>query len=76
MLIHKKTLVGLEIDLFPNISFDIINNMVNYFKTYRCVLDFGGLRIGLILKRKQAIKLKQLFIIYTSPSSQDLVVYL
>ena len=55
MLIHKKTLVGLEIDLFPNIYFDIINNMVNYFKTYRCVLDFGGLRIGLILKENKQL---------------------
>ena len=37
---HRQTLAGLGIDLFTNISVEIIENMVDYFKTHMCVLDF------------------------------------
>ena len=50
MIKHEKTLASLDIDLFTNISFEIFENIVKYFKTDICALDFGSLFIGLILK--------------------------
>ena len=35
-LIHRETLVGIEIDLFANIYFGKLDNMVKYFKIHWC----------------------------------------
>ena len=50
MMIHKKTLVGLEIDLFTHISVEIIHNIVKDFNTHRCALDFDSLFIVILAK--------------------------
>ena len=46
---HKKALAGLDIDLFTNISVEIIENMVKDFKTQRCALDFDSLFLSLLV---------------------------
>ena len=43
---HKKTLVGLCIELFTIIHVDRIENMVNCFETHRCALEFDSLFLG------------------------------
>ena len=48
---HGRILAVLDIDLFTNISFEIIENMVEYFKTNRCELEFDSLFIGPLLNK-------------------------
>ena len=51
-MIHKKSLSGLDIDLFNNISVGIFEKMVKDFKLHRCALDFDSLSLCLIVKDK------------------------
>ena len=74
LMIHKQTIAGLGIDLFTHICVKIIYIMVKYFNTCRCMLGFGALFFSLPVKEKR--DKKHLFIIYKSPSSQDLEMYL
>ena len=55
---HKKNLEGLDIELFTNISVEIIDNMVKNLKIHRLTLDFDSLFLGLILEFKKMMKLK------------------
>ena len=48
LMSHRHTLAGLDIYLFTRISVERINNMVKYFKTHRCALDFDSLFLGLL----------------------------
>ena len=50
LMSHRKTLVGLGIDLLTNIYVDIIENMVKYFNTHRCEIGFDSLFLILIVK--------------------------
>ena len=50
LMIHKKTPAGLGIDLFTHISIEIIYNMVKYFKTQTCELDFDIIFIDILEK--------------------------
>ena len=52
LMIHRKTLSGLDIDLFTNISIKTIYNMVTDFKTHRCALDFDSIFLVLFGKIK------------------------
>ena len=49
-LIHKETLVGLDIDLFANIPVEILDNMVKYFKTNKSALDFDRCFLNILVK--------------------------
>ena len=53
MMSHRKTLAGLDIDLFTHIYVERIYNMVRYFDTHRCALDFDSLFLGFIAKEKE-----------------------
>ena len=50
MIIHNKTIVGLEISLFNNIYVEIIKNTVKGFKTHRCALNLDSLFLRLLVK--------------------------
>ena len=50
LMSHRKTLDGLEIDLFTHISVERIYNLDKDFKTHRCALDFDSLFLSLIAK--------------------------
>ena len=50
LMSHIQNLAGLDIYLFTHISVKIIYNMVEYFKTHRCALDFDRLLFRIILK--------------------------
>ena len=52
-MINKKNLAGIDIDLFTHISVEIIYNIVKYFNTHMCVLDFDTLFLSLIVKLKK-----------------------
>ena len=75
-MIHRKTLAVIDIDFFTNIPFEIIYNMVEYFKTHMCALDFGSLFLIPFVKENKQLNKNHLFIIYNSPSSKYLVIYL
>ena len=47
---RNQTLVGLYIDHFTNISVDIIEKMVNDFRTHMCALDCDRLFLSLAVK--------------------------
>ena len=49
MMSHRKTFIGLDIDLITHISVDVIYNMVKDFKTHKCALDFDSLFLNLIV---------------------------
>ena len=70
---HIQTLVGLYIDLFTHIYIKRIYNAVKYFNTNRCAIDFIASSLDFFQKW---INKNHLFIIYNSPRSQDLVMYL
>ena len=50
---HKKTLAGLDIELFTNIYFQIIKKMVKDIKTHRCALEFDSLFLRSPVKEKK-----------------------
>ena len=50
LMIHKKTLADLDIELFNYISADIIYNIVKYFNTHRFMLDFYDLLLSVLVK--------------------------
>ena len=47
---HRKTIAGLDIDLFDHISVGRVYNTVKDFKMHSCGLDFDSLFIGLLSK--------------------------
>ena len=53
MVIHNKTIAGLEIDPFANSYVDINDIMVRYFKTHRHVLYFDSLFLRLLVKENK-----------------------
>ena len=57
LMIHRQTLVGLDIDLFAHISVKRIKNMVKDFKTHRFMLDLYSLFLSLLLKWVKEIKI-------------------
>ena len=64
MVIHNKTIAGLEIDPFANSYVDINDIMVRYFKTHRHVLYFDSLFLRLLVKENKYWNKNHLFIIY------------
>ena len=50
---HGQTLAVLDIDLFTHIYVKRTYNMVKYFKTHRCALDFNSIFISLIVKENK-----------------------
>ena len=75
-MIYKKKILVIYIDLFANASVEIIYNMVKDFKTHRCALDLDILFLGLLTKSNKQWNKNHWFLIYNSPRSQDLVMYL
>ena len=50
LMIHRKTISGLDVDLFTHIYVGRIYDMVNDFKTHRFALEFDSLFLILIAK--------------------------
>ena len=51
LMIHKKTLAGLDIDIFANIYVETIYKIVKNLKLHRCAPDFDILFIRPIVKK-------------------------
>ena len=52
-MIHKRTLAGLEIDIFTHIYVEEIYNMVKDFNIHRCMLEFDTLLLGLLVQENK-----------------------
>ena len=52
LISHRKILAGLDIDLFIHIYVERIYNVVKYFKTHRCALEFVSLFLAFLQKKK------------------------
>ena len=50
LMSYRKTLVGLDIDIFTYISVDIIYDIVKDFNMYRHALDFDSFLLSLLVK--------------------------
>ena len=49
LMIHKETLVGLEIDLLMNIYVNRVENILKVFKMHMCELKFDSHFLGLLI---------------------------
>ena len=67
---HKQTIMVLYIELFIDISVEIIYKMVKYLRMHMCALDFGSILLSLLVKENKQWNKNNLFIIYNSPSSK------
>ena len=54
LMVHKKALEGLDIDLFPNISIEINEKMVKDLKTHSLALDCDSFLLMLIRYRNMS----------------------
>ena len=52
-MIHKQTLVGVDIDIFTNIYVNRVEKMVKDFKSHIFVLDFDRIFLRLIVKENK-----------------------
>ena len=50
LMSYRKTLVGLDIDIFTYIYVDIIYDIVKYFNMHRHALDFDSFLLSLLVK--------------------------